>query len=321
MIGALPSEPLLTPSFIQRGMSIMNLMNTGIMALHVVAVWLSLLAVKAQAHPVKLQVQSILRQNFGPGGLTYDPCLSAFDNCIPPRICAEVNGECTPTSNACVCVPPDRFSICNTSSNCVYGERCITALTHRYCVSCAVAERSNMTTVDDGISCIEESDYNDTDDGDASATWDPAESGTSSGGGTNGTGSGIDAEEDDDNSNGTDNENSSVCIAAVHLQHLSSADLVFTNHKRAFVLCDTQGSCATPGHIVLLNREPMTMRSYCALQETECIRRVMRVNSPRIQVKARINSYTNGLEFTALAAKYDSWIEQKVLAMLIRLRL
>lgn len=112
---------------------------------------------------------------------------------------------------------------------------------------------------------------------------------------------------------------SAVCVSTIHLKHMKSSDLVFSEHRRAFVLCDSHGSCATPGHIVVYKSHAMTMRRYCKMMSEPCRQRVMLVNSPRMQYGLRVDSLTEGLEFTPLAAKYESTLEETVLKLLVHI--
>lgn len=109
-----------------------------------------------------------------------------------------------------------------------------------------------------------------------------------------------------------------VCISVRHLQHLSSSELVFAGHRRASVLCDARGSCATPGHIVVYQSRPMTMHRFCSIVSKGCGRQVMTVNSPRMRYGLRVDSFTEGLKFTPLSAKYETGFEEAVLNVLVR---
>ena len=119
---------------------------------------------------------------------------------------------------------------------------------------------------------------------------------------------------------------SGVCIDAQVLLHIEEASLVYPrdSQPRASVLCDQNGSCATPGHMVTWNGRPMIMRRYCSeVTEVQCIGKVMHVNSPKMSLSKtagrRIGSKTGGLLFTSLAARYETLIEEKMLGVLVRL--
>lgn len=119
---------------------------------------------------------------------------------------------------------------------------------------------------------------------------------------------------------GGDYSSSSICIAITHLSDMPQSDLVFGTHRRAFVLCDHFDSCATPGHIIVYNDRPMMMSTYCSKYAAGgCSKRVTLVNSPRMQSQLRVPSSTSGLYFTAMAAKYETSLEERVLKGLIRI--
>lgn len=112
---------------------------------------------------------------------------------------------------------------------------------------------------------------------------------------------------------------SATCIAVHSLTHLPRRSLVFKTDPVAHVLCDAQQSCATPGHMVHFKGRAMMMASYCNL--VPCAQRQMRVNSPRYSRAARLNSQTEGLQFTALAARYETVTEERILAAAVRMGL
>lgn len=114
-------------------------------------------------------------------------------------------------------------------------------------------------------------------------------------------------------------EKSGVCIDAKLLSHLPSDELVFNHNRRAAVLCDANGSCATPGHMLTYKNKPMMMSTYCKLIDTPCSKRVMSVNSPRMKRALRIPSRTHELVFTPLSAQYGSVVEESVLSALVHM--
>lgn len=114
-------------------------------------------------------------------------------------------------------------------------------------------------------------------------------------------------------------EEEAVCIDANALKHLKSGDLVFKKHAWASVLCDSSGSCATRGHIVVYNGTSMMMKSYCLM--VGCNQSLKYVNSPRYRRGVRIKSKSEGLEFTAFAARYETLAEETVLSAAIRIGL
>ncbi|PXF41900.1 hypothetical protein BWQ96_08352 [Gracilariopsis chorda] len=111
----------------------------------------------------------------------------------------------------------------------------------------------------------------------------------------------------------------SSCIAVQHLQHVPSEQLLFSTHVRARVLCDRHQNCATPGHVVQFDGRPMMMKSYCTL--VTCKPSVRLVNSPKYERRARIPSRSSRLVFTALAARFESDIEEKLLSIAVRIGL
>lgn len=110
-----------------------------------------------------------------------------------------------------------------------------------------------------------------------------------------------------------------VCVSVDALADLSQHELVFPVHRRASVLCDGFENCATPGHMVLNNNEPMMMRTYCDHLPNGCKRRVKYVNSPRMKAGIRILSKSQHLQFLAFAAAYESRTEETLLRGLVRL--
>lgn len=112
-----------------------------------------------------------------------------------------------------------------------------------------------------------------------------------------------------------------VCIDAEALAHLERKDLVFAEHAWSDVLCDSAGSCATGGHIVVYSGRPMMMERYCALAAAGCEWRKKYVNSPRYSRGRRVPSKTDGLEFTAFAARYQTKVEERVLVAAVRVGL
>lgn len=109
----------------------------------------------------------------------------------------------------------------------------------------------------------------------------------------------------------------SVCVAVKHLHDVHRSKRVFSSDVRANVLCDDNGSCATPGHIVLFNNQPMMMRSYCSLIPSSCVKRVMYVNSPKMTSNLKIESETTGLYFSVYAARFETKFEERFLAALL----
>lgn len=109
-----------------------------------------------------------------------------------------------------------------------------------------------------------------------------------------------------------------VCVDAGLLSHLPMNKLVYKSHRRAGVLCDRDGSCATSGHMVVYEGQAMMMSSYCNLVG-DCTKRVMHVNSPTMSRKFRITTKTDNLQFTALASRYESAVEERFLSTLLHM--
>lgn len=110
-----------------------------------------------------------------------------------------------------------------------------------------------------------------------------------------------------------------VCVAVASLPLRTR--VVFARHRRAAVLCDEQGSCATPGHFVVVDSSlVLTMREYCARLQQPCRARVMWVNSPRYNGRGTgVRSVkTPGLVYTAHAARYGAPFEVALIRLLIR---
>lgn len=105
-----------------------------------------------------------------------------------------------------------------------------------------------------------------------------------------------------------------VCVDA---EALAGLDLVFEKHVMASVLCDKFGSCATKGHIVAYHGRPMMMRSYCDL--VGCVRKVLLVNSPVRRRGLRVQSRTEGLEYTAFAARFGTRVEEVLLSAAVKI--
>lgn len=124
--------------------------------------------------------------------------------------------------------------------------------------------------------------------------------------------------------NNKDDDDDPVCIDADALSHLSVSELVYNSHRRASVLCDRFGSCATPAHLVVYDGDVMTMRQYCRYTTDggvgACRNVVKFVNSPRMRglgERVRVRSKSPRLVYTALAAKYETRLEMSVLRLLV----
>lgn len=67
-------------------------------------------------------------------------------------------------------------------------------------------------------------------------------------------------------------------FAVSSLTSLDPSKLVFSEHKKAGVLCDSTDNCATPGQMVEYEARAMMMRHYCK-EVGHCMKRVKLVNS------------------------------------------
>eukprot|EP00737_Agarophyton_chilense_P005310 gb/GEZJ01007774.1/.p1 GENE.gb/GEZJ01007774.1/~~gb/GEZJ01007774.1/.p1 ORF type:complete len:194 (-),score=12.60 gb/GEZJ01007774.1/:69-650(-) len=114
-------------------------------------------------------------------------------------------------------------------------------------------------------------------------------------------------------------QSANACIASKLLLELDPNELLYKRHYPAEVFCDRHESCATAGHMILYQGWSMMMSSYCL--KVGCSRRMTYVNSPKYKRSLRIRSNTPGLTFLAFAARYGSHIEEKVLAVAIRMGL
>lgn len=110
-----------------------------------------------------------------------------------------------------------------------------------------------------------------------------------------------------------------VCIDARVVDTLPKTQHVYEQHRIASVLCDIQGSCATPGHMVVFEGRAMSMATYCRAQAQACAKKVMHVNSPRYARALKLASNTKGLYFTAFAARHETMIEEIALRTVIHL--
>lgn len=192
------------------------------------------------------------------------------------------NGTCT-IPEACFCLTADfEFVFCSTDTDCD-GKIC--------------AKESTKSAFGVCLTCLE---YTDLPENSQNALD-------------------VDGKCNDTDMNHSNSSTSSVCIDIDHLTHFERSQLIFSNHFRASVLCDSHGSCATPGHMVVYHGKTMMMQTYC--KDVDCIRRIRSVNSPRMKVGLRIPSRSVGLEFTPLSASRGSYLEERVLSLLLRVGL
>lgn len=222
------------------------------------------------------------------------------DDCEAPRSC--YTGDAEPCedqeSETCICISLLHF-LCDDSSDCLAMDRCYkNEEGTKFCVTCSYSEE--MLTEYDPI------DAGNCDDAPAATptkipSIPPAASMTSLPPKTSPLTS------------------PRICIAANALSDLPGSALVFAAPQRASVLCDKHDSCATPGHVVIFNGSPMSMKDYCKQVGVSCVKRVKLVNSPKMKMGLRIASRSTGLQFTALAATMETRIETTLLTLLVRL--
>lgn len=113
-------------------------------------------------------------------------------------------------------------------------------------------------------------------------------------------------------------EPNEMCVDVDALMHLPMSELVYTTSRRAAVLCDESGSCATMGHMIEWQGVAMMMKTYCE-RHAKCQRSVRAVNSPRMHRKLRIASRTVGLLYTPFAARFATLLEERVLQKIVHL--
>lgn len=92
-----------------------------------------------------------------------------------------------------------------------------------------------------------------------------------------------------------------ICIDVEGLSHLSAKDLVCDEHSSAPDLCGSKSSCATPGHIVNWDWQPMLMKNYYHLSGG-CEEQLMKVDIPRCKQKIGMHIKNSRLEYTASSA-------------------
>lgn len=245
---------------------------------------------------------------------TFDSCTSTEENCV--ATCSELtaSGELSYCSDsaACFCAPLNNE--CDFSEECLFGEACVqfdsTSVT-KYCVSCSAIAKGTIQTifVDSTHACeggtMSNISIPGVTDGPNPGSTDPQgnpeqESTSPSGPSESGSESGV-------------------CVGVQHLSHVPKHQLVYSEHRRALVYCDTYNSCATPGHIVLYKGSAVMMKTYCQIYDAHhCQRKFMFVNSPRMARNVRLTSYSPDLVFTAMSARYETSIEAAFLKILFR---
>lgn len=234
------------------------------------------------------------------GGLGLQPCAHRTD-CAGDRDCILVVGEQTDYCvgrEDCFCgyaVDPDCNKKGNSSRKCHSGEICVEidkGNVTRCAAGCRVLEDPGLIPVDVNaeIPC-------------AAPSPTPSEENSSP----------------QEATPKPSTEDEGVCIDVRALQQFDTSELVFKEHKWAKVLCDSDESCATAGHMVQFKGRAMMMMTYCTI--IECTEREMYVNSPRYRNKLEIATNTEGLQFTAFAARYATRTEEVFLSAVIRVGL
>lgn len=289
------------------------------------------------------EVQKLLSSNSPPPsgqGFTGDFCTETTD-CQEGRICWTFFGaECKLGSleNMCFCEPanPEDF-FCDCKTPCRSGEECVdgkapvddlAGIISGVCVSSTVVSKEKFPL----YSCSDQTDGEDDLD-EPISTPEETEEGTASGELDEESSGPTVSSSDPKPYNGTDatpvpttapsppspSPSAGVCIDAELLSHFKPHELVFENHPTARVLCDPSGSCATKGHIVHYNGSVMMMSSYCDV--VGCEEREMEVNSPRYRRGLKVESKSDGMRFTAFAARYETKTEEAVLSTAVHIGL
>lgn len=258
--------------------------------------------------------------------------------CAPPRTCYNEDTELcdAATDTTCSCISTDNL-LCTGSTDCLPGDVCSTfeGVDNPACVSCILDLDSDNGTAIDGGNCDSSRDPNTTQNPSQtelpqpSASQDSVESSPASA-----TLSPLPQPPAASSPNPDDSQTGAsttpkpggspiagprVCIAVDALEQLPSSALVYATHRRASVLCDQHENCATPGHMVLFNKVAMSMNDYCARRNVSCVKRVKLVNSPKMKMGLRIPSKSKSLQFTALAAARETWLETTILKVVLRL--
>lgn len=256
--------------------------------------------------------------------------------------------ECKEEDQACICGPENL--LCTSIKGCPFKYACIGTRTttgemQGLCYPCLLLDTilnqdsTGLLTEIGDSNCSSKNDTNNPIDND-SAGNQTNNSTTNSGTGGEGTGNNPGNDSDTSGTNGETNntsdncknqtieskeceditvhKNSSVCVDAKLLYHLSHDNLVFSSHQRSSVLCDSFGSCATPGHIVVFEKQAMMMKSYCGLV-SNCSYRIMEVNSPKMKIGLKVLTKSPSLKFTAFSAVYESRIEEIFLSHVVNI--
>lgn len=295
-------------------------------------------------------------ENVQPKGYTFDPCFYHRD-CIEPRLCvrSDWEGSCSGSSN-CYCLAPE-IQFCDKCNECEFydekniNETCVIAPSD-YAAGLCISAYTVWEAITEETDC---DSYPDVTPYPEEGVSDPAFDGQTLGGnGYDNTTSNYQeqsspppitpvalpsnipsspaaspslAATDPPMMSPSEVAEPDICVDAQALAHLHPHEKVFAKDRRASVLCDRQGSCATPSHMVVVQVKnarnvAMTMKSYCEkVAEEGCSKRVMHVNSPKFKRGLRVASKTSALQFTAFAATYQTSVEEVTLRTLIHLGL
>lgn len=251
-------------------------------------------------------------------GYNLDPCHEEAD-CQPGRSCLAFNDLPTVADcyglRPCICIPR-KVEKCERSAECDSMEVCATSFLTQdpFCVSKRVVESLLSSQEISPNGSVETEPSHETPASSGGAQTVPPSPSQSS----------FTAPSSDDDMGFVETSlgpsqtpvESSICVDAEALEHLPRDELVFRSHSRALVLCDKQGSCATPGHMVVFGGRAMMMKAYCTV--AGCIPKVILVNSPRYRRGRRIRSKTKGLFYSAFAARYATVAEAIVLSLAVR---
>lgn len=222
-----------------------------------------------------------------------------INSCRFPMECMQLNNNgnlASCKSNQCFCIGFEEQ--CKSDSDCSFDQGCFRMLPHSFtgfCISCSSIDNRDPQPypLDSGNRC----------NGESPVVTNPTNSGSSN---------------RPDTPGGNDTS-STVCIATHALEGVDKKHLIYTEHQRAAVLCDEHDNCATPGHIIMFREKSMMMQTYCSTSEIQCRRTVMYVNSVRMMRGLRISSKSSNFQYTTFAARYETWIEEKIISFFMRL--
>lgn len=309
-----------------------------------------------KANERKIKFAKIGDSTVAKTGWTGGDCLSEElrNTCKGSRSCLDTeqylagnrNVRCRGSSSSCKCFPPqDEFIPCSKSDGtCGKWERCYFTdlgpngadVSNRLCMACynidlaPFVRRRKIEPADNEPATCSRPPYGGLGGGNGSGEGDGSGSSASRPPDVSATPSYVappsitpfpkaDASESgtvDSTITPGSSSGSGICIDA-KLVEASGHQQVYRTHRVAEVFCDTNGSCATAGHIVVFNGKIMMMSKYCQLAVSGCKLRTMEVNSPQIGRNVRVKTHTEGLEMTALAARFSTTMEEEVLKTLV----